>query len=180
MNRHNDRISENHVVPLRIMYSTRSGRQYLMAYAPRFKQISSYRTDNIVSVRIDEVCERYDELRARLEQMAPHLWGVSTQSASGQRILEHVSFTVRYEKDEMHIHQRLVREKRCGSVEKLDVNTSRFTADVYDAGEMMPWIRSFICRITDFQCTNRELERQLKEDLRQMYALYGLEGGEEK
>ncbi|MBQ3761048.1 MAG: WYL domain-containing protein [Clostridia bacterium] len=180
VNRHNDRISENHVVPLRIMYSTRSGRQYLMAYAPRFKQISSYRTDNIVSVRIDEVCERYDELRARLEQMAPHLWGVSTQSASGQRILEHVSFTVRYEKDEMHIHQRLVREKRCGSVEKLDVNTSRFTADVYDAGEMMPWIRSFICRITDFQCTNRELERQFREDLRQMYALYGLEGGEEK
>ena len=179
INRHKDRISENHVVPLRIMVSTQSGRQYLMAYAPRFRQISSYRTDNILSVRLNEPCERYDEIHERLESMAPHLWGVSTQSATGQRQLEHVEFTVCYGTDEMHIHQRLVREKRCGTVEKLDVHTSRFTADVYDAGEMMPWIRSFICRITSFHCTNRALEAQLREDLEQMYALYGLKDGDE-
>ena len=54
INRHNDRISENHVIPLRIMISVQSGRQYLMAYAPRFKRITSYRTDNIVSVQVDD------------------------------------------------------------------------------------------------------------------------------
>lgn len=178
INRHKDRISENHVVPLRIMISTQSGRQYLMAYTPRFRQIASFRTDNIISVRLDDVCNNYTEFRNKLCSMTPHLWGVSTQSSTGQRLLEHVEFTVKYEKEEMHIHQRLVREKRCGSVEKIDVNTSRFSADVYDASEMMPWIRTFICRITNFRCSNKELETQFWNDLRQMYALYDLEGGE--
>ncbi len=178
INRHKDRITENHVVPLRLMVSTQSGRQYLMAFTPRFKRISSFRTDNIVSVEVDEECERFDELRGKLDDMMPHLWGVSTQGRSGER-MEHVEFTVRYEKRETHIHQRLEREKRCGTVEKLNANTSKFTADVYDATELIPWIRTFICRITQISFSDKVLEAQFKEDLRQMYALYGLEGGDE-
>lgn len=178
INRHKDRITENHVVPLRLMVSAQSGRQYLMAFTPRFKRISSFRTDNIVSVEVDEECERFAELRSKLDDMMPHLWGVSTQGRSGER-MEHVEFTVRYEKRETHIHQRLEREKRCGTVEKLDANTSRFTADVYDATELIPWMRTFICRITQVSFSDKVLEAQFKEDLKQMYALYGLEGGDE-
>jgi len=109
--------------------------------------------------------------------MQPHMWGVSMQSASGSRT-EYIEFIVHYEADEQHIHRRLLREKRCGTVEKLDENTSRFSAEVYDASELVPWIRTFICRIMELQCSNRELEAQFHEDLRAMYALYGLEGGE--
>ena len=177
INRHKDRITENHVVPLRIMVSSQSGRQYLMAYTPRFQRITSFRTDNIVSVRIDEACSRFDELRAKLDGMMPHLWGVSTQSRSGQR-LEHVSFTIRYEESETHIPKRLEREKRCGTVEHLDRHTSRFTADVFDASEMVPWIRTFISRIVDISFSDPALEQQFRDDLRQMYAMYGLEGDE--
>ena len=108
--------------------------------------------------------------------MMPHLWGVSTQSRSGQR-LDHVEFTVRYDPDETHIHQRLEREKRCGTVEKLDENTSRFSADVYDAAEMIPWIRTFICRITQISFSDKELEAMFNADLQSMYEIYGLEGG---
>ena len=60
INRNKDGITENHVIPLRIMISVQSGRQYLMAYSPRFKRITAFRTDNIVSVKIDEVSERFD------------------------------------------------------------------------------------------------------------------------
>ena len=109
--------------------------------------------------------------------MEKHMWGVSTQGRSG-RETEHVEFTVRYESWEAHIPGRLEREKRCGTVERLDGNTSRFSADVYNAQEMVPWIRTFICRITGFACSNREIEKQFRDDLRRMYALYGLEGGE--
>lgn len=179
INRHKDRISENHVVPLRLMISSQSGRQYLMAFTPRFGRIASFRTDNIVSVHLDDVCDRFDELRSTLDRMTPHLWGVSTQGRSGQN-LEHVEFTVRYEKHETHIHKRLEREKRCGTVEKLDDHTSRFSADVYDASEIVPWIRTFISRITQVSFSDKELEAQFHNDLQKMYALYGLEGGDSK
>lgn len=177
LNRNKDRISENSVIPLRIMISVQSGRQYLMAYSPRFKRITSYRTDNILSVKPEDVFENFDKYREKLDGMLPYMWGVSTQSRSGER-MEHIEFTIKYSDDEGHIPKRLEREKRCGTVETLDENTSRFTADVFDASELVPWIRTFICRITDISFSNKKLEEQFKNDIRQMYAIYGLEGGD--
>ena len=148
-----------------------------MAYAPGFKRVTSFRTDNIVSVKIDEISDRFDELQEKFENMLPHMWGVSTQSRYGNR-MEHVEFTVHYEDDEQHIRNRLEREKRCGLVEHLDGNNSRFSADVFDASELVPWIRTFICRITDIHFSNTELEAQFKNDINDMYVLYGLGGDE--
>ena len=176
VNRRSERVTENRVVPLRIMSSTQNGRQYLMAYVPRFRRIASFRTDYILSVRIDEECGCFDELRTKLDEMRKYMWGVSTQSRSGDR-LEHVEFTVKYADDEQHIHRRLEREKRCGKVERIDNNTSRFSADVYDASEMIPWIRTFICRITDIRFSDPGTEAQFKDDISALYKLYGM--GEE-
>lgn len=80
--------------------------------------------------------------------------------------------------NEKHIHQRLEREKRCGTVEKLDNNTSRFFADVFDASELVPWIRTFICRITSYSFSNKTLEEQFRNDIAEMYAIYGIEEGD--
>ncbi len=176
-NRHKERVSESHVVPLRVMVSAQSGRQYLIAYAPRFRRILSFRTDHIASVKIGEVSERFDQMRQKLDEMQKHMWGVSTQNRWGNR-MEHVEFTIRYGAGEKHIPKRLEREKRCGTVEHLDENTSKFTADVYDASELIPWIRTFICRITEIHISNEKLEKQFREDIKAMYALYGLEDGE--
>ena len=63
-------------------------------------------------------------------------------------------------------------------MEHLDRHTSRFTADVFDASEMVPWIRTFISRIVDISFSDPALEQQFRDDLRQMYAMYGLEGDE--
>lgn len=177
MNRHTGRVTDNPAVPLRIMVSVQSGRQYLMAYSIPFGGISSFRIDNLISVKMDRVEEHFEEMRAELDRMLPHMWGVSTQNRSGQP-MEHVEFTIRYRDDETHIPLRLEREKRIGTVEHLDGNTSRFTADVYDASEMVPWIRTFICRIVSIHISDRELEEQFRDDIRAMYELYGLEGGE--
>lgn len=176
-NRHKERVSESHVVPLRVMVSAQSGRQYLIAYAPRFRRILSFRTDHIASVKIGEVSERFDQMRQKLDEMQKHMWGVSTQNRWGNR-MEHVEFTIRYGAGEKHIPKRLEREKRCGTVGHLDENTSRFSADVYDASELIPWIRTFICRITEIYISNEKLEKQFREDIKAMYALYGLEDGE--
>ena len=177
MNRKKDRVTEANVVPLRIMVSVQSGRQYMMAYDPHFKRISAYRLDNVVTVKSGETADRFDELRAKLDGMQQHMWGVATDSQSGNR-MEHIEFTIQYDDEEQHIPKRLEREKRIGEVECIDEHTCRFSADVYDASELIPWIRTFICRITDISISNKVLEIQFKEDLREMYEMYGLEGEE--
>lgn len=146
-----------------------------MAYIPRLGRISSYRLDNILSVETGKRCERFDEYREKLASMQGHIWGVST---GGGEELEHIDFTLRYGDEEEYIHRRLEREKRCGKVEKIDEHTSRFLAEVFDSYELIPWIRTFICRITDIHFSNPETEACFKADLKDMYRLYGLEGGE--
>ena len=166
------------VVPLKIFISVQSGRQYLIGYVPDRNRMRSFRTDNIVAVSMGDICGDFDELRQSLTGMQKHMWGVSMQSASGSRT-EHIEFTVHYDDDEPHIHRRLEREKRCGSVEKINENTSRFSADVYDSTEVIPWIRTFICRITDISFSNKDVEKQFKDDISAMYQLYDLEGGDQ-
>ena len=177
INRKKDRITETNVIPLRVMISVQSGRQYMMAYAPYFKRITAYRLDNIVTVRNGETADRFDELRDKLSEMQRYMWGVATDSRSGNR-MEHIEFTVQYDDGEDHIPRRLEREKRIGHVEYIDEHTCHFSADVYDASELIPWIRTFICRITDISISNKTLEIQFKKDLQVMYEMYGLKGEE--
>lgn len=148
-----------------------------MAYSQQFKRISSFRLDRIISVKIKKEDKDFEELRKKLKHMKKHIWGVSTTSRSGER-METVEFTVHYEENEPYIHQRLEREKRCGKVKKIDDHTSRFYAEVYDASELVPWIRTFLCRITEIHFSNKILETQFKRDIQKMYELYDLEGGE--
>lgn len=177
MNHKKDRVTETNVVPLRVMLSVQSGRQYMMAYVPYFNRITAYRLDNIVTVKPGEIAGRFDELRDKLNGMQQHMWGVATDSRSGNR-MEHIEFTVQYDDGEQHIPRRLEREKRIGQLEYIDAHTCRFSADVYDASELIPWIRTFICRITDISISNKALETQFKEDLQAMYEMYGLGRGE--
>ena len=39
---------------------------------------------------------------------------------------------------------------------------------------MIPWIRTFICRIDKMNFSNRTIENQFKKDLEAMYRMYGI------
>ncbi len=167
------RSSSGIFVPLQVRISVQSGRQYLMAYGYDARRITSIRLDHIVSVKSGGPCPEFEAHRKKLAAMEPNIWGVSTQSWSGSR-MEHVEFTVRYENNEDFIHQRLEREKRVGTVERIDTNTSRFSADVFDSSELVPWIRTFIGRLKDVQFSNAKLQERFEKDIEKMYSLYGL------
>ena len=173
LNRHRGQASRLRVLPLRILISVQSGRQYLAAYCPGIRRMQSYRLDYILSVCPLEPAADFAQRRVQLETMQQHMWGVSMQGASART--EHISFTLRYGDGEAFILQRLEREKRCGTVERLDDHTCRFSADVYDAYELVPWIRTFLCRIIRLECSNQQLEHQFRSDLARMYRMYGLE-----
>ena len=181
MSRRKDLPRRNRIVPLRILISAQNGRQHLFAYLPDFNSFNSYRVDYLSNVKLEDPTPRFDELRAELDRMRSRMWGVSVKRNKwGNDHLEHVEFTIRVEEGEDYIVKRLYREKRIGTVEKLDENTYRFFADVYDSSEMIPWIRTFICRIIRMNFSNRTQENKFKQDLNEMYRMYGIEKEESK
>lgn len=160
------------LIPLRIFVSVQNGRRYLMGYSTKYHRINSYRLDYITGVKPGDISENFDQLRDKLANMQKYMWGIS---CNRRNALEHVEFTIYIGNGEEHIFHRLEREKRCGTIQRIDANTCRFIADVYDTGEMIPWIRTFICRITSMNFSNRTIENQFKQDIRDMYDLYQLE-----
>ena len=176
VSRRRETPQRHRLIPLRVLISVQSGRQHLIAYLPEYNHFQSYRVDYLSDVTLEEVTPRFEELRAELDRMQKYMWGVGiTRNGWREPNLEHVDFTVKVEDYEDYIVRRLEREKRIGRVERLDEHTYRFSADVYDSSELIPWVRTFICRIVEMHWSNREIERRFKRDLAQMYRMYGID-----
>ena len=170
------------VLPLKIYVSTQSGRRYVMGWFFKANRIIFCRLDNLEQVLEPKDLPDYDKYLAKAEAMEQHLWGVSMNriGEDGEIKLEHVELVVRLGEDEPYILQCLEREKRCGEVTKLSEGRYQFTADVRDAGELLPWLRTFIGRIESFSCSNKKIEERFWRDMEAVYAMYGLSeaGGE--
>ena len=163
------------VFPLKVYVGTQNGRLHLMAYYYRAGRPWTYRLDHIKQVRRMEREEKGELYDSYGERFWAALWG--TSSGSGRtRELEHVEMTVHMDEGEEFVRWRLEREKRCGRVEILDKHTCKYVADVYDAQELVPWLRTFIGRIEKFSCSNDRVRRGFYRDLEEMAAMYGGEG----
>ena len=178
LSRHLGEVRTIRLVPIKVYISAQNGRQYLIALHEKTNRLNAYRIDYILSVQEGEVCEKYDRLMNTFRKIEPYAWGVNFRWATHR--MEHVEFDVTVAADESYIIKRLEREKRCGKVEQVDVNTWRYTAEVFDTKEMLPWIRTFISRITRMNFSNRTAENQFKNDLLEMYRMYSVDGGEEE
>ena len=158
------------VFPSRIFISTQSGRQYLLCYHKRRLRPTFFRLDSIQAVKpgaIETEADKYDRF---CDAFRRQLWGVSAGDAPS---LDHIAMTVHVGRDEHFIIERLKREKRCGAVEALDAQTYRFSADVYDAAEMLPWLRTFIGRIEKLECSDKYVTDTFYADFDAMRTLYG-------
>jgi len=157
------------ITPLRIVVSTQGGRRYLMAYSHRSHCINLFRLDTIRKVENCESDDKFNEYLDQSYKFIGNMWGVS----SGLDIsLDNIEFTVYVGQDEKHIVERLYREKRCGNVEPVGDNVYRFSADVYDAAELLPWIRTFIGRIMSFETNSDHTKKTFLEDLEVMFTMY--------
>lgn len=171
-NRHNVNKRRT-ILPLRVFISTQNGRQYIAGCNTRTKRVMFFRLDSVLKIKLlDRVdnCESYIEL---LNGYRKHLWGVASGSDGN---IEHLEMVLVIEISEPHIIGRLEREKRCGMVEQIDDTHWRFSADVYDAQEMLPWLRTFTGRIESLSCTNKSVEERFWGDLAVLVELYGGDG----
>ena len=158
------------VYPMRVYLSTQSGRQYLLAYNTWPQRPAFHRIDTITKVKPGEVETDAARYEVWYEKLAENLWGTSI---GREPSLDHIEMTVHVEPDEGFILDRLDREKRCGYVEVLDGSTFKYVADVYDAGEMLPWLRTFLGRIEHLECSNRYVTETFWRDFAAMQAMYG-------
>lgn len=156
-------------IPLKILSSSQTGRQYVVTHVLKHKKLKSFRLDNIIEVNIADPCYDYDTVKKEFKEAEKHLWGSSFGNFEN---LETVEFTVKFREDEEHIYHRLIREKRCGEVERLSPTEARYYAKVWDAHEMLPWIRTFIMRITELHISDKALEEHFWNDVYEMRNLY--------
>ena len=163
------KIGQCTALPLKIYTSVQGGRQYLAAYTFWRKRVSFFRLDSIKKVKILDEVEDYAVYQNRLVEKQPHIWGVSIR----QGALEHIEMELAIDPKDIHIAHRIKREKRCGHVVQLDNKTWRFSADVYDGWELLPWIRTFTGRIIRLTCSNKKVEEQFWADLASLTQLYG-------
>lgn len=176
LGKRSDEVRTIRLVPLKIYISAQNGRQNLIAFHEKANRLNSYRLDYMSNIRIvEEICEKFDTLRDVLHKAEDHMWGVNCKW--NIKHVEHVEFEMKIEDDEQFIVHRLEREKRCGRVEKIDENHYRYIADVFDTTEMLPWIRTFISRLTRMNFSNRTAENKFKDDIQEMYRMYGIDGG---
>ncbi len=165
-----DAEHEHRVYPLRFYVSTQTGREYLLAYHYKFRKPMFFRLDAIRSIKAGPVephHEKYDGFAPKFDE---NLWGVST---GGDYSLDHVELTLRVGDGEDYILDRLEREKRHGRIEPIDSHTYKFVADVYDAGELLMWARSFIGRVVRFESDNKFAVTRFYDDVRRMAEMYG-------
>lgn len=158
------------VCPLKIFVSTQGGRQYLLCYHYRFRQLIFFRLDYIQKVEATVVERKFDKYMGFCEKFQSHLWG--TSSGIGFNV-DHLEMTLHFEDSEQHIPRRLEREKRIGRVEIIDANTCKYIVDTYDASEMLPWLRTFIGRIEKLECSDEAVVKRFYDDLELTFQLYG-------
>ena len=165
--------SRHYVLPLKIFISTQGGRQYLLCHHNRFQALRFFRVDYIKEIEILEEEPDFSVYERYCEKYRSHLWG--TSNGMGFNV-DHLEMTLHFEDNEQHIPRRLEREKRNGRVQMIDRNTCKYIVDTYDASEMVPWLRTFICRIEKLECSDQKVVDKFYEDLEEMYSLYGGEG----
>jgi len=162
------------VTPLKLYVSVQTGRQYVLGWTGWNGSFAFFRLDAVDAVRPGGPAELPGDIDQRLAAFMCRVWGVSKR---GDERLERLEMTICAGPEEEHIPRRLEREKRCGRVERLDESHWRFTAEVYDALELLPWVRTFIGRITALSCTDSRVTERFFRDLAAMAELYG--GGDD-
>ena len=163
------KIKTYKVLPLKIYVSTYYGRRYVLVWNYIFKRFAFYRLDRIKEACKSNECTNKNEMMTRADTAVQKLWGVSFGK---ENYIEKLEMTVRIAKGEEYILKRLEREKRNGTIQKLANGDYKFTAEVYDASEMIPWIKTFTGRIVEIKCSNERVEKQIKEDFEMMKRIY--------
>ena len=150
------------IVPLKLYISTQTGRTYIIFWDLHESILFSENLEKILAVKQLEICSEYENYISKLSEIESNIWGVAFKKENTFD-LEHVRFVLEYSpEEESYIPSRIRKEAVKGTVSDIDESHIEFTADLIDSKEMIPWIRSFFCRITDIDFPYSD---RIKEDI---------------
>lgn len=161
------------VAPIKFLISVQGGRRYVTCLTQRTGSFTNYRIDYIKSVTVLDDFDDFDIYSKKLEDILSHTWGTSFSKV---KHLEKLSLILNITPKEEYIVNRINREGRGGSLTQTSENVFKYEIEVYDAREMMPWIRTFIGRIIKLECSNKEVSDIFYKDLNALYDMYGGDG----
>jgi hypothetical protein len=161
------------ILPLKIAVNVKHGRRYLLAYNYQRHNFFSYRLDYIHKVELLAKCPIFHIHLASLEERLSTTWGAFLGKHNHLELLEMTLYID--EKAESYVLNRLKREGKHGTVEKLAENTFLYRIEVTETQEMVPWLRTFIGRIIALQGTNTRVITEFLDDINRMAALYHIE-----
>lgn len=150
------------VVPLKLYISTQTGRTYIIFWDLHESILFSENLEKILAAKQLEICSEYESYISKHSEIESNIWGVAFKKENTFD-LEHVRFVLEYSpEEESYIPSRIRKEAVKGTVSDIDESHIEFTADLIDSKEMIPWIRSFFCRITDIDFPYAD---RIKEDV---------------
>ena len=159
------------VVPVKVMVSVQTGRRYLLVHRLDQRRPGTFRLDYIKALAPLPGLPEDAELRDRACRRLAHAWGPALPS---RERLQRFSMTVAVdEAREGHIIQRLRREGRGGTVERVEPGLWRYTTQVDDTGALMNWVKTFIGRIVALEGDDAASIGRFYRDVRRMAGMYG-------
>lgn len=170
---------ESIIIPLKIYASAQTGRRYLVGYHPEFRRLISFRLDYIRRVQDAGACENYAEYCEILARNAGKSFGVSFGSRCDGASERTVRITMRIDTErEPHILERLQREKRTGQVTQTGAGLYTLTVTLFDANEMMQWVKTYMGRVVSIEGAPEQAARFWR-DVERMHRMYQKKEGED-
>lgn len=165
-------------VPMKFYFNVKNGRRYVLGMSKndvdQTIKLNNYRIDRFVSVKVKNKSEvsDFEAWKEILSKYEENMWGVSIPHYPK---LDHIEMTVVVPDGCEFVLTRLEREKKCGKIECIDdvSHRYRYSADVHDANELLPWIRSFTGFIENLFCSSKEVTDKFYRDFNDFAAMYG-------
>lgn len=155
------------VCPIKVFSSSQDGRQYLLCYNYSWKHYDIFRIDRIRYVKNIGPDDCFDQHQEYYLSRKTLLWGPALS-----RETSYFEMAISVSPDEKYIVDRLSREKRTLSLEKLDDNHYRVYGDIIHPKGLKNWVRSFFGRICKLECSDPSLKKELLDDLKLMKEEY--------
>ena len=107
-------------IPLKVFVSTANGREYLLSVNEETKRFYFTRLDRIVWVKQMDISPSWDQMLEQFHLVQHQLWGVSFGGLEEVRPPVHLEMEIAVRESEDFIINRLEREKRNGTVIRLE------------------------------------------------------------
>ena len=156
------------LLPLFIMRNVQTGRQYVACWSEETSSFKPVRLDyiNLRRSKNNRIRDDYKIIKEKCKELYRHSWGVNIFNT--ELPPKRVMFTIQVDKTREYIARRLIREKRNGHVEKIGDGKYRFSMELYDPVEILPWITTFYGSIIELEIDDEVAMAKLRQNFQKM------------